>query len=88
MDSVRNMNVKSSALAKHMRYTHPEVDVDIIDLYTLFEASLIASDFRHNVTRYVSESLVINESNNDPNVCLMNGRTEWGNNRVRRLRAT
>ena len=83
---VRNKKYEGSALAKHIKFTHPDLLEN--DPHTMYDAKIVSSNFRHNVTRYVSESLQINEANNDPNTFLINGRTEWGNNRVRRLRAT
>ena len=85
-DCVRNKNFEGSALAKHVKFTHPDLLNN--DPNTVYDAKILSSNFRHNVTRYVTESLQINQANNDTNISLMNGKNEWGNKRVRRLRAT
>ena len=75
-----------SALSKHHKYKHPEVTFDTpSDISEMFEASVIKNCFKFNTQRYISESLEIEKVNNDPHTVLLNNRSEWGNNKVRRL---
>ena len=83
--SVHARNMKSG-LSKHHLETHPDVQFsDYGDVNKVFEASSIKSGIIYNTQRYVRESIWIEKLNNDTNFKLMNSRSEWGNNRVRRL---
>ena len=79
---IRNNKV-SSALAKHRIKDHPHSDPENPEL--IYETSVVAGNIVHNVTRFIKESLVIDKHKNDPNINLLNSRSEWGNNGVRRL---
>ena len=77
---------KKSALSKHHVVKHPQIAIDSkSDIDKIFSASVIKGGFRFNVNRYVNESIQIDKFNNDPSVQLLNNKSEWGNNRVRRL---
>ena len=75
-----------SALSKHHKDKHPEVTFnDLTDVALLYEASVTKGNFKFNTQRYICESLKIENINNDPHTVLLNGKSEWGNNKVRRL---
>ena len=78
---------KSSALSKHHLDNHPEIKFNNPEeVRNLFDGSVIKSGIRFNPQRYITEAIKIQEFNNDPSVSIMNNKSEWGNNRVRRLR--
>ena len=54
----------------------------------LFEASVLKSGFMYNTQRYIFEALKIEELNNDPHTRVLNSKSEWGHNPVRRLRTS
>ena len=69
-----------NAMAKHRVQEHPDHD----DLQ--IETKIVKSGIRHNISRYIGEALLIESTNNDPNIKVLNSRSEWGHNPLSRLR--
>ena len=76
----------TSALAKHHKLKHGDIPfINKEEVSNLYTATVIKPRVKFNIQRYVAESLVIDKFNNDPNIELINSKSEWGNNRVRGL---
>ena len=77
----------ASAPAKHHKFTHSNIKFNNKEeVANLYIAKVIKPSMKFKMQRYVAESIYIEQYNNDPHIELINSRSEWGNNRVRRLR--
>ena len=71
----------SNALHKHQSSDHP-------NLQPQFEASVIRGGFQWNLERQIFEALEIESQKGNPNVTIVNSKSEWGNRGLPRLVAT
>ena len=77
---------RKSALSKHHKDKHTEIALsDVSSVKEIYEAKLFKSSYKFNTQRYIHESLIIEQLNNDPHTMLLNNKAEWGHNPVRRL---
>ena len=77
-NDVKNRRV-TNALAKHHSNKHREVAPN-------FKAKPLRMGVKFNLDRYITEALLIEEAHQDPNVDLLNNRSEWGQRGVPRVR--
>ena len=70
-----------NALAKHQRLSHPNDS-------PRFVMTKVSAGIRFNLDRQISEALEIEEARNNPDIQLLNQRSEWGNAGLPRLRVT
>ena len=78
-DSVQR-NDQTNAMNKHMKLKHPDTTPD-------FTAKIIDRQ-RFNLQRYVSESLFIEKNTLNTNVVVLNSKSEWGRQKLTRIRLT
>ena len=70
---------QSNSLYKHHEMNHT-------DLEPRFKSKPLRRGIKFNLDRYITEALLIEEANMDPNVDLLNNRSEWGQRGVPRVR--
>ena len=70
-----------NALAKHIRLTHNAEEAE-------FVTKCVKGGISFNLNRFILESLEIEEARIDPNVNLMNSRSEWGGRGIPRISIT
>ena len=76
-----------SALSKHRKIKHPNIDAKTLDdVKELFEGKVVKSNIKFYTNRYIHKAIEIEKIRNDPYVILMNAKSEWGNDRARRLK--
>ena len=68
----------SNALSKHHWEEHQNMDPE-------FSTSILKGGFRFNLDRQICESIYIEQMNQDPEINLLNQRSEWGNHGIPRL---
>ena len=69
MNEVRNNN-RSNAHTKHMLISHRGEAPD-------FKTTVLKSCMKYNIDRYITESLRIEKARMDPEIDLINQRSEW-----------
>ena len=75
---VRNKR-QSNSLFKHHATSHQGETPN-------FQSRPLRKGLKFNLDRYITEALLIEEANQDPNVDLLNNRSEWGQRGVPRVR--
>ena len=75
---VRNRRLHNS-IYKHHAQTHSNDD-------PRFTTKTLRKGIRFTMDRYITEALLIEENHQDPNVDLLNNRSEWGHRGVPRVR--
>ena len=75
---VRNRRLHNS-IYKHHAQTHSNDD-------PRFTTKTLRKGIRFTMDRYITEALLIEENHQDPNVDLLNNRSEWGQRGVPRVR--
>ena len=68
----------SNALYKHQATEHPGTVPD-------FRASIVRGGFRWNLERQIYEALEIEHQKENPNVKILNSKSEWGNRGLPRI---
>ena len=69
----------SNALYKHQRAVHPNQRPD-------FNTKIVKGGFQWNLERQIYEALEIDECSENPNLKLLNQRSEWGQRGLPKLR--
>ena len=70
--------LKVNSLYKHHTLNHANSQAK-------FASKSVRKGIRFTMDRYITEALLIEESNQDPNVDLLNNRSEWGQRGVPRV---
>ena len=69
----------ANVLAKHHAVAHPNQAPN-------FRTKIVKGGFRWNLERNIFEALEIHKQSNDPNINLLNQKSEWGHQGLVRLR--
>ena len=80
VSSVRRMEM-SNALAKHQATHHPNHEAE-------FSSQVLRGGIQFNLDRFILEAHKIQEAGQNPNIALMNQRSEWGHRGLPRLQIT
>ena len=64
-------NHANNALAKHMRIFHPNEQAS-------FVTKCLSGGIKYNLERFICEALEIEEARSNPEIRVMNSRSEWG----------
>ena len=70
---------QSNSLYKHHATKHREIEANFI-------SKPLRRGLKFNLDRYITESLLIEEAHQNPDVDLLNNRSEWGQRGVPRVR--
>ena len=70
---------QKNAIAKHNQMVHDD------NKDTEYVSEIIKGNFKYNIDRLISESLIISKYTNSDTVQLLNSKSEWGHNGVNRL---
>ena len=79
--AISGKNMKN-ALAKHMMVEHSSIPAED----GKFKTKFVKTGINFNLSRYITESLTIEETRKEPGTQILNSKSEWGHTGVSRLK--